>query len=179
MHTQTQWEVLGVATSATRADPWDVGLHTLSHILPGKEDAYNQRITPEFNKKGMSSKKKMMQINVCVFLCVCLCLCVVMALFLGEVGKKNFDAFKMCMDCWQAGIEDACGFWGETAALRLAQRSDIEGLVHTHNGTLWITELKSYTLIPRCCHTKALRWRCLQMCLELNVRSQAGVQILN
>lgn len=45
----------------------------------------------------------MMQINVCVFLCVCLCLCVVMALFLGEVGKKNFDAFKMFMDADRLG----------------------------------------------------------------------------
>lgn len=63
--------VLGVATTATAADPWDVGLHTLSHRFPGKEDAYNQRITPEFNEKGMLFFLMMqMSVSFCVFVYV-------------------------------------------------------------------------------------------------------------
>lgn len=44
-----------------------------------------------------------------------------MALFLGEMGKKTSMLLKCARTVDRAGIEDACGFWGETAALRLAQ----------------------------------------------------------
>lgn len=70
MDTQTQWEVLGVATIATRADPQHEYLHVLSHRFPGKEDAFDQRIT-EFNKKSMfllkSCKDKSVSLYVFVY----------------------------------------------------------------------------------------------------------------
>lgn len=69
IHTQTRWEVLRVAKDTTRADPWDEYLHILTHKFPDKEDYYNHRIAPHFNKKSMFWLKS------CKDICLCLSMC--------------------------------------------------------------------------------------------------------
>lgn len=60
-----------MAATATRADPQDEYIHMLSHRFPGKEDAYDERIT-EFNKESMFLLKscKDMSVSLCVFVYV-------------------------------------------------------------------------------------------------------------